>query len=98
MSVFFGEEFQFDIPREFRFLSFYLYERDRPMKTDKIMGKVSIKKEHLHKYHGRDQWFPITPVDADSEVQVKWKLFLILTLIHIYFLDSLVSQKFPFIQ
>ncbi|XP_050714629.1 GTPase-activating protein-like isoform X2 [Eriocheir sinensis] len=71
MSVFFGEEFQFDIPREFRFLSFYLYERDRPMKTDKIMGKVSIKKEHLHKYHGRDQWFPITPVDADSEVQGK---------------------------
>lgn len=73
MSVFFGEEFQFDIPREFRFLSFYLYDRDRPMKTDKIMGKVSIKKDDLHKYHGKDQWFPITPVDADSEVQVKWR-------------------------
>ncbi|KAK8400325.1 hypothetical protein O3P69_003195 [Scylla paramamosain] len=71
MSVFFGEEFQFDIPREFRYLSFYLYDRDRPMKTDKIMGKVSIKKDDLHKYHGKDQWFPITPVDADSEVQGK---------------------------
>lgn len=83
MSVFFGEEFQFDIPREFRFLSFYLYERDRPMKTDKIMGKVSIKKEHLHKYHGRDQWFPITPVDADSEVQVNRKFFLFLPPSHV---------------
>ncbi|KAK3850079.1 hypothetical protein Pcinc_043192 [Petrolisthes cinctipes] len=41
------------------------------MKTDKIMGKVSIKKDDLHKYHGKDQWFPITPVDADSEVQGK---------------------------
>ncbi|MPC27319.1 Ras GTPase-activating protein 3 [Portunus trituberculatus] len=71
MSVFFGEEFQFDIPREFRYLSFYLHDHDRPMKTDKIMGKVSIKKDDLHKYHGKDQWFPITPVDADSEVQGK---------------------------
>ncbi|XP_045624845.1 ras GTPase-activating protein 3 [Procambarus clarkii] len=71
LSAFFGEEFQFDIPREFRFLSFYLYDRDRPMKTDRIMGKVSIKKDDLHKYHGKDQWFPITPVDADSEVQGK---------------------------
>ncbi|KAG7175406.1 Ras GTPase-activating protein 3-like [Homarus americanus] len=71
LSAFFGEEFQFDIPREFRFLSFYLYDRDRPMKTDRIMGKVSIKKDNLHKYHGKDQWFPITPVDADSEVQGK---------------------------
>ena len=76
LSVFFGEEFQFDIPREFRFLSFYLYDRDRPMKTDKIMGKVSIKKDDLHKYHGKDQWFPITPVDADSEVQVSHKYVL----------------------
>ncbi|XP_069955564.1 ras GTPase-activating protein 3 isoform X3 [Cherax quadricarinatus] len=71
LSAFFGEEFQFDIPREFRFLSFYLYDRDRPMKTDRIMGKVSIKKDDLHKYNGKDQWFPITPVDADSEVQGK---------------------------
>ncbi|CAL4086485.1 unnamed protein product, partial [Meganyctiphanes norvegica] len=68
---FFGEEFQFDVPREFRYLSFYLYDRDRPMKTDKTMGKVSIKKEDLHKYHGKDQWLQIKPVDADSEVQGK---------------------------
>ncbi|XP_076031592.1 ras GTPase activating protein 1 isoform X2 [Oratosquilla oratoria] len=41
------------------------------MKTDKVMGKVSIKKEELHKYHGKDQWFAVTPVDQDSEVQGK---------------------------
>ncbi|KAK7074041.1 Ras GTPase-activating protein 2, partial [Halocaridina rubra] len=70
-SAFFGDEFQFDIPRRFRFLSFYLNDRDRPMKTDKIVGKVSLKKDILHKYHGKDQWFPVMPVDADSEVQGK---------------------------
>ncbi|KAK3872380.1 hypothetical protein Pcinc_022537 [Petrolisthes cinctipes] len=70
LSAFFGEEFQFDIPREFRFLSFYLYERDPPHETDKIMGvKCPSRRMTLHKYHGKDQWFPITPVDADSEVQ-----------------------------
>ncbi|ROT82095.1 ras GTPase-activating protein 3 isoform X1 [Penaeus vannamei] len=83
LSAFFGEEFQFDIPREFRFLSFYLYDRDRPMKTDKIMGKVSIKKDDLHKYHGKDQWFPITPVDADSEVQGKVHVEVKLLLVEI---------------
>ena len=69
-SPFFGEEFQFDIPREFRFLCVYVRDRDRPMKTDKIVGKVSIKREDLLKQDGKDQWFALTPVDADSEVQV----------------------------
>ena len=45
------------------------------MKTDKIIGKVSIKKDDLNKYHGKDQWFPITLVDADSEVQVSKIIF-----------------------
>uniref|UniRef100_A0A6A7G5G4 Ras GTPase-activating protein 3-like n=2 Tax=Hirondellea gigas TaxID=1518452 RepID=A0A6A7G5G4_9CRUS len=71
LDPFFGEEFQFDIPREFRFLSVYVYDRDRPMKTDKIFGKVSIKREDLTKHNGKDQWLAITPVDADSEVQGK---------------------------
>ncbi|KAB7493725.1 Ras GTPase-activating protein 3 [Armadillidium nasatum] len=80
-SPFFGEEFQFSIPREFRFLSFYLYDRDRPMKTDKIIGKVSVKKESLSNFHGKDQWFSITPVDADSEVQGKIHLEISLKLL-----------------
>ncbi|KAA0189698.1 hypothetical protein HAZT_HAZT004172 [Hyalella azteca] len=71
LDPFFGEEFQFDIPREFRFLCVYVYDRDRPMKTDKIVGKVSIKREDLSKQNGKDQWLAITPVDADSEVQGK---------------------------
>uniref|UniRef100_T1IVH0 Ras GTPase-activating protein 3 n=1 Tax=Strigamia maritima TaxID=126957 RepID=T1IVH0_STRMM len=71
LSPFFGEEFQFEIPRKFRFFSVYMYDRDRPLKQDKVLGKVAIKKEELHKYHGKDHWFPIVPVDVDSEVQGK---------------------------
>lgn len=40
------------------------------MKTDKIIGKVAIKKEELTHQNGKDQWLAITPVDKDSEVQV----------------------------
>ena len=40
------------------------------MKTDKVIGKVSIRREDLTKQSGKDQWLPITAVDADSEVQV----------------------------
>ncbi len=36
-----------------------------------MLGKVSLKKEDLHKYHGKDHWFPLVPVDANSEVQGK---------------------------
>lgn len=33
-------------------------------------GKVAVKKEDLQKYHGKDTWFQLQPVSADSEVQV----------------------------
>ncbi|KAG1708492.1 Ras GTPase-activating protein 3 [Nymphon striatum] len=69
LSPFFGEEFNFEVPPKFRFLSVYVHDQDN--KKDKIIGKVSIKKENLHKYHGKDHWFPILNVDADSEVQGK---------------------------
>lgn len=38
---------------------------------DKVLGKVAIKRDDLSKYHGKESWFPILPVDADSEVQGK---------------------------
>lgn len=34
------------------------------------LGKVAVKKEDLQKYHGKDTWFQLQPVSADSEVQV----------------------------
>lgn len=61
------------MPREFRYLSVYVAERERASNKDKVLGKVSIKKEGMHKFYGKDNWFPIMPVDADSEVQVGWK-------------------------
>ncbi|XP_066251127.1 GTPase-activating protein [Euwallacea similis] len=72
LSPFFGEEFQFDIPRNFRYISIYVFDRDRQNnKQDKILGKVAIRRENLASYNNKDHWFPIKAVDADSEVQGK---------------------------
>uniref|UniRef100_A0A2R5LNX0 Putative ras gtpase-activating protein n=1 Tax=Ornithodoros turicata TaxID=34597 RepID=A0A2R5LNX0_9ACAR len=70
-NSFFGEDFQFEIPREFRYFSVYVVERERASNKDKTLGKVTIKKKGMDKYYGKDSWFPILPVDADSEVQGK---------------------------
>lgn len=42
------------------------------------MGKVAIKREDLTAYHNKEHWFPLRPVDADSEVQGKAHLELAL--------------------
>lgn len=71
-SPFYGEEFQFEIPRRFRNLAFYLIDRERSVNNrDRVLGKVAVKRDELNNYHGKDHWFTITPVDADSEVQGK---------------------------
>lgn len=70
-SPFFGEEFQFEVPRNFRFISIYVFDRDRHLKQDKVLGKVAIRKEQLASYNNKDHWFSIKAVDADSEVQGK---------------------------
>lgn len=71
LAPFFMEEFQFEVPRTFRFISIYLYDRDRHLKQDKVLGKVAIRRENLASYGSKDHWFPIKAVDADSEVQGK---------------------------
>ncbi|XP_062561540.1 GTPase-activating protein [Armigeres subalbatus] len=69
LSPFFGEEYQFEIPRNFRYLAVYVWDRDRHLKQDKPYGKIAIKREDLHQYNHKDHWFPLRPVDEDSEVQ-----------------------------
>lgn len=69
LSPFFGEEYQFEIPRKFRYLAVYVWDRDKHLKQDKAIGKIAIKREELHTYNHRDHWFALQPVDADSEVQ-----------------------------
>ncbi|EFA04666.1 GTPase-activating protein isoform X1 [Tribolium castaneum] len=71
LNPFFGEEYQFEVPRDFRFISIYLFDRDKHLKQNKVLGKVAIKREELSSYNNRDHWFAIKPVDADSEVQGK---------------------------
>ncbi|XP_013114064.1 GTPase-activating protein isoform X2 [Stomoxys calcitrans] len=69
LCPFFGEEYQFKIPRRFRYLSVYVWDRDKHMKQDKPIGKIAIKREELHMYNHKDHWFSLRPVDSDSEVQ-----------------------------
>ncbi|CAG9576019.1 unnamed protein product [Danaus chrysippus] len=71
LDPFFGEEFQFEVPRRFRYLSIYVFDRDKHLKQDKVLGKVAIKREDLQRYNNKDHWFALRPVDADSEVQGK---------------------------
>lgn len=54
LSPFFGEEYQFEIPRSFRYLSVYVWDRDRHLKQDKPYGKIAIKREDLHQYNHKD--------------------------------------------
>uniref|UniRef100_A0A7N6C4Q3 RAS p21 protein activator 3 n=1 Tax=Anabas testudineus TaxID=64144 RepID=A0A7N6C4Q3_ANATE len=69
LCPFYGEDFYCEIPRSFRHLSFYIFDRD-VFRRDSSIGKVAVKKEDLQKYHGKDTWFQLQPVSADSEVQV----------------------------
>lgn len=69
LNPFFGEEYQFEIPRKFRYLAVYIWDRDKHLKQDKAIGKIAIKREELHSYNHKDHWFALQPVDADSEVQ-----------------------------
>lgn len=69
LSPFFGEEYYFKIPRRFRYLSVYVWDRDRHLKQDKPIGKIAIRREELQMYNHKDHWFSLRPVDADSEVQ-----------------------------
>uniref|UniRef100_A0A8D2KYV2 RAS p21 protein activator 3 n=1 Tax=Varanus komodoensis TaxID=61221 RepID=A0A8D2KYV2_VARKO len=76
LCPFYGEDFYCEIPRSFRHLSFYIFDRD-VFRRDSIIGKVAILKEDLQKYHNRDTWFQLQHVDADSEVQVRLSSLLL---------------------
>ncbi|XP_064159697.1 ras GTPase-activating protein 2-like isoform X2 [Anguilla rostrata] len=68
-SPFYGEDFYFEIPRPFQYLSFYVYAKS--VFRDLPVGKVAIRKEDLYKFSGKEHWFCLQPVDPNSEVQGK---------------------------
>ncbi|KAG7471034.1 hypothetical protein MATL_G00120110 [Megalops atlanticus] len=69
-SPFYGEDFYFEIPRPFQYLSFYVYAKS-VFQRDLPVGKVAIRKEELCKFSGKEHWFCLQPVDPNSEVQGK---------------------------
>ncbi|XP_070290102.1 ras GTPase-activating protein 2 [Salvelinus sp. IW2-2015] len=70
LSPFYGEDFYFEIPRPFQCLSFYVFAKG-VFQRDLPVGKVSIRKEELFKFSGKEHWFGLQPVDPNSEVQGK---------------------------
>lgn len=70
LSPFYGEDFYFEIPRPFQCLSFHVYAKS-VFQRDLPVGKVSIRKDDLSKYSGKEHWFGLQPVDPNSEVQGK---------------------------
>ncbi|XP_046721171.1 ras GTPase-activating protein 2 isoform X1 [Silurus meridionalis] len=70
LSPFYGEDFYFEIPRPFQCLSFYVYGKS-VFQRDLTIGKVALRKEELCNYSGKENWFPLQPVDPNSEVQGK---------------------------
>ncbi|KAK7499228.1 hypothetical protein BaRGS_00009488 [Batillaria attramentaria] len=72
LSPFFGEEFAGEIPKKFRTLSVLLYESGS--KSEKVIGKVSLKKDELYKFHQKEHWFPLSHADAETDVQGKVQL------------------------
>ncbi|XP_072317901.1 ras GTPase-activating protein 2 [Eucyclogobius newberryi] len=70
VSPFYGEDFYFEIPRPFQCLSFYVYAKS-VFQRELPIGKVSIRKDDLCKYTGKEDWFSLQPVDPNSEVQGK---------------------------
>uniref|UniRef100_H3A4D3 RAS p21 protein activator 2 n=1 Tax=Latimeria chalumnae TaxID=7897 RepID=H3A4D3_LATCH len=75
LSPFYGEDFYFEIPRSFQYLSFYIYDKS-VFQRDLPIGKVAIKKEDLCKCSGKETWFMLQSVDPNSEVQGKVHLEL----------------------
>lgn len=45
------------MPRDFRFISIYIFDRDKHLKQNKVLGKVAIKREELASYNNKDHWF-----------------------------------------
>ncbi|XP_066565744.1 ras GTPase-activating protein 2 isoform X2 [Amia ocellicauda] len=70
LSPFYGEDFYFEIPRPFQYLSFYVYAKS-VFQRDLPVGKVAIRKDDLCKFSGKEHWFSLQPVDPNSEVQGK---------------------------
>ncbi|CAL8361770.1 unnamed protein product [Merluccius merluccius] len=75
LSPFYGEDFFFEIPRPFQYLSFYIYAKGS-FQRDLPVGKVSIRKEELCQHSGKEHWLSLQPVDPNSEVQGKVHLEL----------------------
>lgn len=61
-------------------------------------GKVSIRKDDLCKYSGKEHWFSLHPVDPNSEVQVIqcFKCTFLNTVVQIWHVYVISWSRFVF--
>lgn len=61
-SPFIAEQFRCDIPRDFHLLNIYVNEREKVSNKDKVIGRVSLSRGDILKFHAKEHWFNIDPV------------------------------------
>nr|XP_027196706.1 ras GTPase-activating protein 3-like [Dermatophagoides pteronyssinus] len=77
LDPFFGEEFHFDIPRIFHYLSIYVYEREKSSvhhhqssNRNRSLGKVILRNDQLKNFNTWEElWFPLIPVNFTPEIK-----------------------------
>ncbi|KAF4519154.1 hypothetical protein B566_EDAN008216, partial [Ephemera danica] len=69
LSPFYGEEFEFEVPRRFRWLAVYVRDMVGPG-TSRVIGKAALRRQQLLQVHGKDHWFPLRPGKAHLELRV----------------------------
>ena len=71
-SPLFGESFTFQVPRQFHNLSFYVHDAEAITRDNRLIGKVTFSRPELTASHEftQEQWYPLTAVTPDTEVQV----------------------------
>ncbi|CAG0914878.1 unnamed protein product, partial [Notodromas monacha] len=65
----YGEGIEFDVPRQFRHLSFCLYDHDKNSKQHRLLGKATVKKERLKELSGKESCFQLSSCDVNDDVQ-----------------------------
>lgn len=71
-SPFIAEQFRCDIPRDFHLLNIYVNEREKVSNKDKVIGRVSLSRGDILKFHAKEHWFNIDPVRREFNQFSGW--------------------------
>ncbi|CDW55477.1 ras gtpase activating protein gap; gtpase activat or protein for ras gtpase [Trichuris trichiura] len=78
-NPYFGEDLHFELQKNFRLLSFYLFDHYSG-RAARPLGRVTFRKEDIAKYSDQERWFNLQPLHGTSDVIVSLTPCLILLL------------------